>query len=411
MTRAKPPSVPTLGEHVVVLAPFGRDAPVVRALLQEGGVQTTLAPDMGDLLHQLREGRGAAILTEEALAPGTLSELMRLLDEEPPWSDVPILLLLAQGDGARPAEAARLVSALTATPNVTALTRPVAAITLATAAQSALRARRRQYQVLDLLVRERAAREQAEEATRMKDEFLASVSHELRTPLSAILLWGQLLEAGKLDAEQAAHAARSIVSGAETQSRLIEDLLDVSRMLSGKLRVELAARELEPLLLAALQLVQPMAAAKGVRLEARAPRVGALVCIDADRVQQIFWNLLSNAVKFTPRGGHVALSLLSEPHHLRVVVQDSGQGIHPELLPHVFERFRQGDAPLQRRGGLGLGLSIVQHLVDLHGGSVSASSEGEGRGATFVVRLPIAEVKECQPPRAAGASDTSAASR
>jgi signal transduction histidine kinase len=396
VTAADLLDVAALGEHVAVLAPFGRDAEVVSAVLLEAGIHTSRARDMGQLLGELRQGRGAALLTEEALAPVSLSALLRLLEEQPPWSDLPILLLLAQSDGVRPAEAARLLSELTVTPNVTALERPIAAITLVTAVQSALRARRRQYEVRDLLARERAAREQAEEATRMKDEFLASVSHELRTPLSAILLWAQLLEAGRLSAEQAGHAARSIVSGAGAQSRLIEDLLDVSRMLTGKLQVELTARELEPILLQAVQVVQPMADAKGVSVEVRVPRAGALALLDAERAQQIFWNLLSNAVKFTPKGGRVQLSLAREPQHLCVVVKDTGQGIPPELLPHVFERFRQGDVAFQRRGGLGLGLSIVQHLVECHGGVVRASSEGEGRGATFTVRLPIADVKNGQ---------------
>lgn len=378
------------GQHVAVLAPFGRDAGVLSQILRQAGVEATLAHDLVELAAQLREGRGAALLTEEALGPLGFDRLVAMLGEQAPWSELPVLLLLASDGASRPEPAARAVAALIATGSVTVLQRPLASITLTSAVQSALRARRRQYEVRELLARERAAREQAQEATRMKDEFLASVSHELRTPLSAILIWAHLLEAGRLDAEKARHASRAIASGAEVQSRLIEDLLDVSRMLSGKLRLELRPQRLEPIVQAAAEVVRPTADVKGVRFFVSVEDCGEQVLVDAERAQQIFWNLLSNAVKFTPRGGQVELSLRAEPECLAVVVADTGEGIAPEILPHIFERFRQAEAAPQRRhGGLGLGLSIVQHLVELHGGSIRASSEGPGRGSRFVVRLPI----------------------
>jgi signal transduction histidine kinase len=383
-------SLPTsLSTHLIVLAPFGRDALVISGMLEAARLDFALVSDGAELTRQIGAGAGAVLLTQEALTPAGLAELMAALAEQPPWSDLPVLLLLAQDDwGVRlPPEVVRLASAR----NVTVLQRPVPAITLLTAIQSALSARARQYEVRDLIMRERRAREQAEAATLVKDEFLATVSHELRTPLSGILLWVQLLEAGKLSAEQVAEATQAIASGARAQSQLIEDLLDVSRMLTGKLRLDLRRQALPPILNDAVDVLRPTAEAKGVRLEVQLATLPDLVQVDAERMQQIFWNLLGNAIKFTPRGGSVRLQLRREPPHVLVQVADTGEGIRPELMPYVFDRFRQADpAAARRHDGLGLGLSLVHRLVELHGGNVSAESAGEGRGSIFSVRLPLA---------------------
>jgi len=238
---------------------------------------------------------------------------------------------------------------------------------------------------------EQRLRAEAEAANRLKDEFLATVSHELRTPLTAIVGWAAMLRAGGLDPQTAARAVESIERNARAQTQIIEDLLDVSRIITGKLRLDARRVDLSAVVEAAVESVRPAAAAKGIRLEVAAgPEAGA-AWGDPARLQQVVWNLLANAVKFTPAGGEVAVSLGREDSRVRVAVSDTGQGISPDFLPFVFDRFRQADQRITRRhGGLGLGLAIVRHLVELHGGSVWAESEGPGRGSTFTVELPDA---------------------
>jgi signal transduction histidine kinase len=226
-------------------------------------------------------------------------------------------------------------------------------------------------------------------ANRAKDEFLAVLSHELRTPLTPILSWSFLLRSGQLDAAATRHALDTIERSAKLQVRIVEDLLDVSRAITGKLRLDLRPIALAPVVHAAMDAVQPAATAKGVVLEATLePDVGRILG-DAERLQQVLWNLLSNAIKFTPRGGRVDVRLGRAGEQVRLAVADDGVGIRPAVLPRLFERFWQADAsPARAQGGLGLGLAVVRHLVELHGGTVGAASEGEGRGATFVVTLP-----------------------
>lgn len=239
---------------------------------------------------------------------------------------------------------------------------------------------------------ERRANERLTAASHAKDEFLGVVSHELRTPLNAVLGWSQLLRGPAAgDPKVLAKGLAVIDRNARAQAKLIEDILDVSRIITGKLRLELQKIELDGVIRAALEVVRPAAEAKGIELKATiAP--DAAVSGDPDRLQQVAWNLLSNAVKFTPEGGRVEITLAREEAAALVVVKDSGRGIDPEVLPHVFERFWQADSsPTRRHGGLGLGLAIVRHLVELHGGSVRAESRGAGHGATFTARLPARE--------------------
>jgi PAS domain S-box-containing protein len=231
---------------------------------------------------------------------------------------------------------------------------------------------------------------EAQEANRMKDEFLATLSHELRTPLNAIVGWTKLLQGGQLDEPTRARAVDTIDRNARAQTQLIEDILDVSRIVAGKLNLDVRAVDLPALVEGALDSVRHAADAKGVRLVAEIDRGVGPFEGDPGRLQQVAWNLLSNAIKFTPRGGQVVARLRPAGDHVELVVQDDGMGIKPEFLPHVFERFRQADSSSTRpHGGLGLGLAIVRHLVELHGGSVGVTSEGEGKGATFTVRLPL----------------------
>ena len=233
------------------------------------------------------------------------------------------------------------------------------------------------------------AYEQAREANRLKDEFLAVVSHELRTPLNAMRGWLSLLKSSKLSESQAAHARDVIERNILAQTQLVEDLLDISRIVSGRMRLTVKPVALESVVASTLDSLRLAAEAKGLELDAthveRAPQVAG----DPDRLQQIVWNLLSNAIKFTPRGGRVRVTLRRVDSHVELEVADTGQGITPEFLPHVFERFRQGDGTTTRPiGGLGLGLAIVRHLAELHGGTVVAASAGEGCGASFTLSLP-----------------------
>ncbi len=241
-----------------------------------------------------------------------------------------------------------------------------------------------------LLESERQARAEAEAASRLKDEFIATVSHELKTPLTAIFGYAHLLTKRIGDNPPAAHATQMILRSAQAQAQIVDDLLDVSRIMAGKLRLNVGTVDLGPVIQAAVDTVRPAADAKGVHLAVvRDTEVGQ-VWGDPDRLQQVVWNLVSNAIKFTPRGGEVQARLARLDGHAAIVVRDTGIGIRADFLPHLFERFRQGDGSSTRQyGGLGLGLSIVRHLVELHGGAVQAHSDGEGRGAEFTVLLPL----------------------
>lgn len=255
-----------------------------------------------------------------------------------------------------------------------------------------------------LLARESSARSEAERANRMKDEFLATLSHELRTPLNAILNWCQLLRYEKGDGAQVETGLNIIERNSRTQVQLIEDLLDMSRIVSGKVRLDVQSVDLATVVRATIETVQPSAADKRIQLSSVLDPMAGPVRGDPARLQQIIWNLLSNALKFTPEGGHVHVAVERMNSQVEISVRDSGIGISPEFLPFVFDRFVQADASSSRRhGGLGLGLSIVKNLTALHGGTVSAESQGSGQGATFRVRLPL--------PALAQASDPTAVSR
>jgi len=234
---------------------------------------------------------------------------------------------------------------------------------------------------------------QAEESSRLKEEFLATISHELRTPLSAILGWAKMLRLGQLSPENSAKALDTIERNARAQAQLVDDLLDVSRIITGKLRMDVRPADPNSFIDAAVEAVKPAADAKGVRMQKVVDTGPISIPGDPVRLQQVVWNLLSNAIKFTPRGGRVQIRSERVNSHLEIVVSDTGQGISPDFLPHVFDRFRQADQKTSRQhGGMGLGLAIVRHLVEMHGGSVRANSEGDGKGATFTVMLPITPV-------------------
>jgi len=241
-----------------------------------------------------------------------------------------------------------------------------------------------------LLQREKMLRQQAEKANRMKDEFLATVSHELRTPLNSILGWGQILNSGDLTEAEQKSALEAIFRNAKSQSQLIDDLLDTSRLIGGNVHLELSPTEIVPLLKAAVEVVRPAAVAKGIGIKVEYRSDVTTITCDAQRLQQMIWNLLTNAVKFTAAGGEVTLIYDRSTAGAEIIVRDTGCGISPEFLPHVFDRFRQADSSSTRsHDGLGLGLAIVRHLAELHGGTVSVASDGLGTGSTFSIALPL----------------------
>ena len=262
----------------------------------------------------------------------------------------------------------------------------------------------------DLLMRERAARDEAERLSALKDEFLATLSHELRTPLNAILGWASMLQRGGRDEETARRGLETIERNARAQGQLIDDLLDMSRIISGNLRLDVQLIEPEKVVEAAIGTVHPAAVAKKIDLRVDVVRGLGTVLADPNRLQQVMWNLLSNAVKFTPNGGMVQVMLGRDGQDVVIRVADSGIGIAPDFLPYVFDRFRQQDASITRKhGGLGLGLSIARQLVELHGGTIGVSSPGTHAGTTFTVRLPLAEAPAQAPsPQPSGSASPAA---
>ena len=245
-------------------------------------------------------------------------------------------------------------------------------------------------QLAQLLIRERGARADAEKANRLKDEFLATLSHELRTPLNAVIGWARILKSGRVDPESSSHAIEVIERNAWAQKQIIEDILDVSRVITGKLQLNLGPVDLVSVVNAALDAVRPALEAKDIKIETEFQSGLKIIAGDADRLQQVVWNLLSNASKFTPPRGVVGVRVTLDDFYVRIVVSDTGPGIAPEFLPHVFERFRQADGSTTRtHGGLGLGLAIVRHLVELHGGVISVENVTSGKGAVFTIKLPL----------------------
>ena len=235
-----------------------------------------------------------------------------------------------------------------------------------------------------------AARSATEAANRAKDEFLMTLSHELRNPLNAVSGWAKLLEVGKLGEEQSRHAIEVILRNVNAQVRLVDDLLDMSSVVSGKMRLAIQPVNVADVIGEALDAVRPGAEAKGIQLQSVLDSPGAQVSGDPGRLQQVVWNLLYNAVKFTPKAGRILVKLQQVKSHVEIIVSDTGQGIRPDLLPYIFDRLRQGDSSRSRaHGGLGIGLALVRHIAELHGGSVFAESPGEEQGATFVVKLPL----------------------
>ena len=392
-----PASAETLDDRVIVYAPVGRDGTLTSELLAQAAIPSTVCPSVQSLVEAFIAGAAAVILTEEALDEPDFATFPRVINQQPPWSDVPILIF-AGGEAAE--VSFRTVHIVEVLRNVTIIERPIRVAAVLSLVRAAIRARHRQYEMRDLLVALQSARLEAEASSRLKDEFLATLSHELRTPLNAILGWTMMLRHGQVHGDQVAKALDTVDRNARAQAQLIEDVLDVARVITGKLRLDVAPVDLRAVVSAAVEGLRPGADAKGIRLVIDAGYDLPTVDGDAARVQQIVWNLVSNALKFTPAGGEVSVRVISVAGEVKIRVTDTGIGLSPEFLPYVFDRFRQADQTQTRaHGGLGLGLSIVKHLVELHGGTIEAFSEGKGLGATFTVTLPVPAATSVAPAR------------
>lgn len=392
-------TVESVERRVLMLPPTQRDAEALRSVFDIAGIQCSSYNSMEELCRALGEGAAAVLVSEEALSADP-DGLAACLNRQPVWSDLSIIVLSRSGS-----ESPKLSKLLEMTGNVSVVERPVRISTLLSVIRVALRGRTRQYEVREYLKQieaaetertslwesERAAHAEAERAGRMKDEFLATLSHEIRTPLNAILGWTHILGKSGQHDDDVAKGLAVIERNAKAQSQIVADLLDMNRIINGKVRLEVQRIGLVPIVQAAVDTMIPAAEAKGIHLQVVFDHTSGVVSGDAERLQQVFWNLLSNAVKFTPKGERVRVSLERVNSHFEVKVADTGEGIDAKFLPHVFDRFRQADGSTTRtHGGLGLGLAIVKQLVELHGGSVRASSPGPGKGSTFVVSLPRA---------------------
>jgi signal transduction histidine kinase len=365
------------------------DRLAVRRALTSAGVRTEITEmaEPADALAHLTESACDCILLDYQLPGADGLQVLRSIRAA--GIRTPVIVLTGQGDEETAVElmkagAADYIGKGQLTPE-----------RLSRSLRHALALFRSEEARRQLLAREKAAREDAQAANHAKDEFLATLSHELRTPLNAILGWVRLMSSGNLDAGTTKRALEIIERNTRLQAQLIEDLLDVSRIISGKLRLDLRPASLATVVEASIESVRPTADARRIRLSFQSTAEEDTVLVDHARMQQVVWNLLSNAIKFTPEGGSVTIEAEASASTLTLRVRDTGAGISAEFLPFVFDRFRQEDAATTRtHGGLGLGLSIVRHLVELHGGEVSAESEGEGRGATFIVALPLVKASD-----------------
>jgi signal transduction histidine kinase len=367
-----------LDRRLLLLPPTQKDGSVTQDVLRRGGVETELCSTVRALVAEVQRGAAAVLLPEEAIATAS-RQLSAMVSQQPPWSDLPVLVLTRPG--ADSAEAALAVSALG---NVTLLERPVRMATLLSTVRTALRARERQYQIRRQLAELR-------DADRRKDEFLATLGHELRNPLSPLLTCVELLKRGTLQNPESERAVAVMQRQAGHLVRLVDDLLEVSRITRGLIEVQREPVELSDVVAAAVETSRPVIEASEHRLNVETADESLVVRGDSVRLTQVFANLLNNAAKYTDPGGTIDVAVRRTGTTALVSIRDNGIGIDRQNLSSVFDMFTQVSRSDRRtQGGLGIGLTLVRSLVALHGGTVTAASEGTGRGSTFEVRLPLA---------------------
>jgi len=394
-----------MSQIILILAPVGKDADVAVSVLRNAGVVSQPCQSVSELCQRLRaEGNsiGALVLTEEALAaPMEYANLTEWIEDQEPWSELPIIFLTHPGQPTRVTGQRERVLSLRGA--VTVLERPVRSAALLGALRVALQSRMRQYQLRDLLESQHSvglelqrARLEAEAASRAKDHFLATLSHELRTPLNAISGWIYLMRNARQDETLVAQGLDVLQRNTNALIELISDLLDTSRIVAGTLTMEFKEVDLKQVVRASVETLRVQAAEKGIAVATLVEIPEAVSCMvlgDEARLHQILGNLLGNSLKFTPSGGSVTVQLRKTRASAIIVVKDTGKGISPDFLPHIFKRFSQDGTSSREKGGLGLGLAICKHLVELHGGSISAESAGPDRGAMIKVKLRTLDSK------------------
>jgi signal transduction histidine kinase len=381
--EATPPS--SSQETILILAPSGRDAEMAASLFAREDWPAAICANFEALLHELSQLRGAVLLAEEALTAERMPQLIAALRAQPEWSDLPIVLLTSGSSRSRDP-----VELFGGNGNVSLLERPIQMVTLLSAMRSALRARRRQYQVRDLLEQREQSRQEALEANQTKDQFLAALSHELRTPLTPVLLTVAALQQQDGLDDSVIDDLALIHRNVELEAKLIDDLLDLTRITHGKLILHRQIADVHELLRHTVEMCcGPDVLPKRLCVDAAAGAQEHHALCDPPRIQQVLWNLLKNAVKFTPEHGRVTIATENPtPGTLQISISDTGIGVAPEVMPQIFDAFAQGDSRITKHfGGLGLGLAISKAIVDLHQGSLVVSSSGPGQGATFTLTL------------------------
>lgn len=388
------------GERVLVLAPKAGDAHYTSVFLTKAEFSVCVVADSGGLCSHMVEGCGAVIIAEEALTKETSAEIFGLLSRQPAWSDVPVIIITT--GGARGAERMQRLRQLGFGTGATVLERPFRPETLISALEVALRSRRRQYQVRRLLTELAEARDVAERASQAKDDFLATLSHELRTPLNPVLLLATEAAGNNSLAANVRGDFDLIARSVELEARLIDDLLDITRVARGKLNLDLRNINVHEALQDALRTVRAEMNFKHISVTMTLDARQFTISADPVRLQQVFWNLLKNAIKFTPEGGRIAIATSSKDEAIRIRFADTGVGMLAHELDRVFEAFAQGDHSRpdgsRRFGGLGLGLAISRQLITLHGGSIAATSAGPGAGSAFTIDLPLAQAGAANAP-------------
>lgn len=375
-------------ESVLLLAPTARDAKLCREILGEAGVDCLIARSIPEICSGIDAGAGVAVLSEESLTAAGLEALREVIKRQPAWSDFPVLVLTEQG-----ADSELVLRTLEILGNVTLLERPVRVPSLVSSVRAALRARRRQYQIRDYLVESNRIAASLREADRRKDEFLAILAHELRNPLAPLRHAAEAMRRSSHDGQVVAWARGLIERQLAQMVRLIDDLLDLSRVSRGRVELKYEDVALSSLVEGALEICGAPMREAGHTISVSMPDEPVVVRCDPTRIVQVLCNLLSNATKYTPSGGAISLLARRGDAGIEITVRDNGIGIPEEMLNRVFEMFTQVERSLERaQGGLGIGLTLVKRLVEMHGGTIHARSAGPGRGSEFVVRLP-----ECLP--------------
>jgi len=376
--------IATVEARVLILPPTKADGIITLRVLAEAGINAEICDTAEQMGRELSRGAGALIITDDSSRHDPLSELRYLLDRQPSWSEIPILVL-ARSDFVR-------LDALRTVPGVVLLERPVHIRSMVSAVQAALRARWRQYELRDQLEQTHAANLELQNQARAKDDFLATLSHELRNPLSALSTAAHLLDRGSLDAKAEVSARQIVKRQTRLMSRLLDDLLDVSRITRGKLEIRKAPIEVSAIIESAIETVQPWLNRKGHAFSVNVPERHVIIEADAVRLAQVLANLLTNAAKYTEPHGRIELTVQRQGDVMEFRVRDNGIGIAPENQSEIFKMFAQLRPAIERsEGGLGIGLALARGLVELHGGSIDVKSQGVGHGSEFTVRIPIAQ--------------------